>query len=348
MAETRSARPRGRPYLPAALRVGASALLLAAVAWAVDLGAALDRLTSADPWAVAGLLALVQAQVWLSALRWRLIARRLGVGLAWPRAAGEYYAGTLINQVLPGGVAGDAARAWRHTHSHAAAAIHGSAGRRSAGGPILRAVVLERLAGQAAFLLLAATGIAAWPVLRPDAPGSAAAAVVAAAAGVLGALALGLLVLTRLGPAGWRRGVAALGPDAGRALLARGAWRVQAPLNLLIAASYVGALALAAAAVGPALPWPAAVTVLPLVLLAMLVPVSVGGWGLREGAAAALWPSVGLSAELGVAAALLYGLAVLVGTLPGLVVLVRPVHGPRVCVGGGYPPSAGTRSARKA
>lgn len=343
MAETRSARPRVRPYLPAVLRVAASALLLAGVAWAVDPGLALARLAAADPWAVAGLLALFQAQVWLSALRWRLIARRLGLGLPWPRAAGEYYAGTLINQVLPGGVAGDAARAWRHTRIHPARAIGGPAA-----GPIVRAVVLDRVAGQLAFLLLAGAGVAAWPVLRTDAPGSAAAAVVTAAASVLGAIALGLVVLTRLGPAGWRRGVAALGPDAGRALLAGGAWRVQAPLNLLIGASYVGALALAAAAVGPALPWPAVMTVLPLVLLAMLVPVSVGGWGLREGAAAALWPGLGLSAELGVAAARLYGLAVLAGTLPGLAVLARPVRRPRGSITAAHPPSAGTKSARKA
>jgi uncharacterized membrane protein YbhN (UPF0104 family) len=332
--------PMVRPRRRAALRLGGTALVLAGLAWSVDLEAALAHLSGAAAGPVLALLLLVQAQVWLSALRWRLIARRLGVGLPWPQAAAEYYAGTLLNQVLPGGVAGDAARAWRHNRRHAAAPTDGGTG---AGGAILRAVVLERMAGQLMFLLLAGAGLAAWPWLHADAPGQVLNTVLTAAGAALVILVLAALGVATLGPVRWRRGLAALPADAVDGLIRGGAWRVQVPLNLAIAGSYVGGLALAAAAVGPALPWSAAVTVLPLTLLAMLLPVSVGGWGLREGAAAALWPSLGLSAELGVAAGLLYGLAVLAGTLPGALVLLRPLR----TGGRGVPPAYST-SARKA
>jgi len=56
-------------------------------------------------------------------------------------------------------------------------------------------------------------------------------------------------------------------------------------------------------------------------LMTMLVPVTIAGWGLREVAAAALWSAAGLSAADGVAVSVSYGLIVLVSSVPGAVVL---------------------------
>jgi glycosyltransferase 2 family protein len=47
----------------------------------------------------------------------------------------------------------------------------------------------------------------------------------------------------------------------------------------------------------------------------------VAGWGLREGAAAALWGMVGLSMAEGVLVSMAYGVLVLVSSLPGGLVL---------------------------
>ena len=58
-----------------------------------------------------------------------------------------------------------------------------------------------------------------------------------------------------------------------------------------------------------------------LVLLAMVVPLNVGGWGPREGMAAWAFAAAGLGATQGVAAATAYGVMGLVATLPGAVVL---------------------------
>ena len=60
-----------------------------------------------------------------------------------------------------------------------------------------------------------------------------------------------------------------------------------------------------------------------LVLLAMTVPTSIGGWGPREGVAAWAFAAAGLGAAQGVATATVYGVLSLVATLPGAVVLVR-------------------------
>jgi hypothetical protein len=56
-------------------------------------------------------------------------------------------------------------------------------------------------------------------------------------------------------------------------------------------------------------------------MLAMVLP-SVAGWGPREGATAWAFAAAGLSAGLGVATAVVYGVMVLVASLPGALVLV--------------------------
>jgi len=95
----------------------------------------------------------------------------------------------------------------------------------------------------------------------------------------------GLLVLTQL-----------FGADLGRAMVG---------LSALIVASYVLTFLLASDAVGATLPPIAAVTVVPLCLLTMLVPIGIGGGGTREAAAAALWPLFGFTGAEGLAASLL-------------------------------------------
>jgi hypothetical protein len=59
-----------------------------------------------------------------------------------------------------------------------------------------------------------------------------------------------------------------------------------------------------------------------LVLLAMTIPLTLGGWGPREGVAAWAFAAAGLSAAQGVATATVYGVLVLVSSLPGVAVLL--------------------------
>jgi hypothetical protein len=59
-----------------------------------------------------------------------------------------------------------------------------------------------------------------------------------------------------------------------------------------------------------------------LVLLAMAVPLSVAGWGPREGVAAWAFAAAGLGAGAGVATTVVYGVMSLVAVLPGAVALV--------------------------
>jgi hypothetical protein len=78
-----------------------------------------------------------------------------------------------------------------------------------------------------------------------------------------------------------------------------------------------------------------------LVLLAMGLPTSIGGWGPREGAAAWAFAASGLGASQGLATAVVYGVMTLVATLPGAVVLLVGWLGrraPRSRIPAGLPP----------
>ena len=103
---------------------------------------------------------------------------------------------------------------------------------------------------------------------------------------------------------------------------------LQVALSLLIVALNLAAFVLAARATGVALDPADALLAVPLVLAAMLVPLSVAGWGYREGAAAAVFPLIGASAAAGVSASVVFGAVVLVASLPGLAVLLVRKGGP--------------------
>lgn len=288
------------------LRLGLSLAVLAVLVWIVDAPEALSRLRMMDlRWIAVALVCLTGVTV-LMAWRWQITARRLGAafGLGW--AVREYYLAQLVNLCLPGGVLGDAGRALRSP--------------KGAGGltRAAHAVMIERLVGQAAVLMVGLVGLALtlmqggvdWPgwLLQGLVWSGVAACVVGAA---LGQVARRSGALQRFGQ------------SLRIAFLARAAIVPQLALSVAIALLMIAAFAACARATGAALSLEAALTLVPLILTSMMIPVSVGGWGLREGAAAALFPIIGASASAGVAAGAAYGLALMIACLPGVLFLSR-------------------------
>lgn len=269
--------------------------------------AILERLQQVSPgWLIAGLL-LTIVQVLLSAWRWRFTAGRLQLTLRPGVAVREYYLATLINQILPGGILGDAQRAWRHSHALP---------RR---GPAFQAVVIERFSGQLAMVAIA---LAVWFYWPPD----HAVDLPLPAAGTIGAVVGGITLMTA---AGMRMGMHRphwlrdWGRALNTALLTPRVLPVQLTASLAVAASYIAVYACCVMALGPTGTAGAWLPLIPMVLFTMLIPVSVAGWGLREGAAAVLWPLAGLPAAEGITAAVLYGALSLAASTPGLITLAR-------------------------
>ena len=136
-----------RPVLRA-VQITVTLGLLALLWRLVDGQAALAHLAGAQPLWLAGALALLTAQTVLSALRWRLTAGQFGIRLDLRTALSEYYLSQIVNQVLPGGMLGDAGRALR---------ARVQSGLMASG----QAVLFERLAGQIALFALFAGAVLA-------------------------------------------------------------------------------------------------------------------------------------------------------------------------------------------
>lgn len=295
-------------HMTVLFRLAVAVTLLALFWQLVDGPAVLQRLAASDPrWLLAALLA-TNLQTVLSALRWRLTAGRLGLPLTVGHAVGDYYLGNLVNQTLPGGMLGDAARAVRS--------------RREGLLVPAQAVVIERLAGQAALFAVMSAGLLLALVL-PQGPALPAQAVRVPLILLAGAAALALIagLAVRFWPGVAARAGSGFREAIRASVLARTVWPQQTALGLAIVACNLLTFDFCARATGSALPLLAIITLVPLVLTAMLVPLSISGWGLREGAAAGLLPLAGIAPEAAIAASLAFGGVLIAGALPGALVL---------------------------
>ncbi len=287
--------------------------LLALLAWRLGTGPFLDAVHVVSGRALAVALVIGGATTVLSAWRWAMVARGLGMRLPLSGAICDYYRSLFLNSVLPGGVLGDVHRAVRH-------------GRDVGDVPLaVKAVVLERAAGQIVLMVIGVAVVLTGrlplhaPSLGPDGRLAVAAVIMAA---LLGALALGPGA-----PARWRgsRAAGALrtwAADARRGLLSRGSWAGILLTSAAVLAGHLVMFVVAARAAGSTTSVLRLAPLLLLALVAMAVPLNIGGWGPREAATTWAFATAGLNAAQGLTMAVVYGLLALVASLPGAAVLV--------------------------
>jgi uncharacterized protein (TIRG00374 family) len=122
-------------------------LCLAYIVWKVDLGRTARILVHANIWYFLGAVAITVGTVWPMAWRWQRLLAAKGIHdrLTWLVRA--YFVAYTGGQLLPTSVGGDAVRIFETTRRHP--------GR---GGPIAASIILERVLGGAATLILAAVG----------------------------------------------------------------------------------------------------------------------------------------------------------------------------------------------
>lgn len=267
---------------------------------------ALLLLAEADPlWLIAAFMVLT-LQTLLSALRWKITAQELGIKLSIKTALSEYYLAQLVNQALPGGIIGDAGRAVRSRNE---------AGLLSSS----QSVIFERLSGQVGLLIVLVTALGttfvipggvSWPLW-----------ILLTVVGLIAALlvtGISLSVIARRFSGSLSRGLLSFGFAAKKVFLSSSSIAAHLALSLGTAICNVAGFTFAAWAVASSLNFSLALVLVPLILLAMLLPLTVSGWGLREGVAVALFPIAGFAAVEGLAASVAFGLVSLAVALPGL------------------------------
>lgn len=293
-------------------------VILLLVVLRVGLGPFVDGVRMVDASTVVVAVAVVAVTTSCCAWRWILVARGLGLQVPFGQAVAAYYRSQLLNSILPGGVLGDVHRGLTHGHDV------GDVGRG------VRAVAWERAAGQAVQVALTVLLLVVLPSPVHDAAPWGALAVVAV-------VAVGALVLRRQPEGSGRlgRAVRAAIDDVRHGLLARGAWPGIVLASAVVLLGQAALFVVCARAAGTDAPLATLLPIALLVLLAMALPLSIGGWGPREGVAAWAFGAAGLGAALGVSTAVVYGVVSLLAALPGLMVLALDLRVRRA--GRGHP-----------
>lgn len=290
------------------MRAAAGAGILVGIVATVGAEPFLRGLVAISPPAVGAALALAAVATCAAAWRWRILATRMGLRLGWGESVAAYYRSQFLNTVLPGGVVGDVHRAVSHGRSVAQVA------------QASRAVAAERAAGQVVQLTL---GLAVLTAAGASASGSA-----TASAGIVLALAAASVAVLAVIAGLSRRARTAFAREAA---ILRTAFASAGTVALVVAASvfvlgaHVATFLVACVAVGVDAS-PAQLTTAALVaVLASSIPLSLGGWGPREGAAAWAFGAAGLGAAAGIATATAYGVLAMIALAPGAAVVAASV-----------------------
>ncbi|MCS0599927.1 flippase-like domain-containing protein [Streptomyces sp. LP11] len=294
-----------RTHLGTAVGVAILAVLL----WRLGTGVLLDGLRRIDTATVLAALGIGAVTTGCSAWRWQLVARGLRIRLPLGTAVADYYRALFLNAALPGGILGDVHRAVRHGQS---------AGDVRRG---VKAVVLERVAGQ---LALTVVGAAVLLILPSPVRAQARDFGPLVALAVLGAVAVVLAVRMNRAPGSTLR--AGL-REARQALFSRQGGPGVALSSGVVLAGHLGMFVVAARVAGTAAPVATLVPLAILALAAMGLPLNVGGFGPREGVTAWAFGAAGLGADTGVAVAVVYGVLSLLASLPGAAVLAARWYG---------------------
>lgn len=259
-------------------------------------------------------LALTFAVPVLWAWRWKIVCQANGHDVAFRDHLSMQWLAGFAGQVLPDTIGLEAMRIWQHGQrvGDYAAATAGSLGDRAVG--VLGLIVL----------VLATQPLRAWVPVTRAADHVMDGIALIAIAGIVGVTVFAALPRV---PARLRRSrfiaVVVVVLDRIRFLFRSGGRLAVALLaGVLVHAVAVAAIGVWFLALGVQPGMSVVASVVPVVFMVMILPLSIGGWGLREGAFVFFFSAAGVSGAAALAVSILYGLSMIMAHLPGAVALM--------------------------
>lgn len=291
-----------RQSLKLLISVGLFAILIRAVDWRGVRGI----LIKADPQLLAVAMLALATAVLLAAWRWSLCASASGIALPRGFYVRATYAATFIGQVLPAGVGVDAVRLAYFMHGRARLAR------------ALQALLLDRMVGIAAVIVVMAAGL---PLMWNRLPLALKLLSMVLMAGLLGGcgvlwLFAKLPFIVNFRGEGRRRKLIDLLLSVRDSVLSKDALYAFLVSMIFYGVSIAG-VRWFAAALGLDVPYLLLLAIVAMAIFLSLMPISLNGWGVREGAMVVGLSALSVSRESALAISLLYGAGSAVATLPG-------------------------------
>lgn len=284
------------------IEITVSAILLWVIFSRVDLASVKDRLAELTFVGVTLVAALLTLHAVLSAVRWQRLIRHLGGSLKlWP-AVSAVLIERFVNQAVPSPVAGDGARFVQLARA----------------GQNLRlaaySIVIDRIfaLGGIFGVVIISLPLAAWVIKSDD--------LLKSILAIAGTPVIGIAVLALVRRRWWERlrKVPLLHYPIGIVLrlrdvvIAPRAFAVTAGLSVLVQTLPTFCFVVLARDLHIPLAATAATVFIPLIMLASALPISIAGWGIREGAAVVLMSQAGIAAADALSLSVLFGLINLV------------------------------------
>jgi len=291
-----------RPVLLVAVKLAISAALIALVVQAFDVRGLAAQLSRVEAGAVVLAVCLMLVAAPLQAARWRITLASNGNRLPFARVLAIVLIGNFFSQVLPSSIGGDAARIWCAyraglTPADAAATV-----------------ILDRMISLLGLLVLSLCCLPWLLALVPDAAARSA-IVLVVMSGIGGFLAF--VVFHRL----LDRWQVARALSGFAELVRRLAFspRLLQALAVSIAAMFVFTFVVfqLARALGAGIGYVDCLLLVPPVLLVSAIPISVAGWGVREGAMVVALGFAGVEPATAFGVSVLFGVTAAAASLPG-------------------------------
>jgi len=325
MRERDPARPGHRRRWLVALKLAVSLGLVAWLARGLGLHAIVQAMAKAEPGHLLVAASLLVASHLFASWQWGRLLARTGVKVRPWRVVGYTWAAALGNLVLPTGAGGDVAR------------VIGAGRESGEGAAVLGATLVDRLLGLSTLGALGLLGLTRLPELEGTHSGrTVVVAILANAAATLGLLtfllgpmrAKALSWLARRLPGRPAQRAAELGAALDR-LRKRPGFLTLIGISLLVQTCRILAHAEVARALDIRVGLGYFFAFVPLLAIAVSLPVSVGGIGVRESLGAFLFGFLGIDAARGSAMQLLAYLVTIAVTLPGVVGFAILTRAPR-------------------
>lgn len=302
-------------------KIAVTAGLIAYVFSTVDLKDVAASLAAANPWLILLALAFYIVAITINGMKWQVLLRALEVRVPFLAVLQFMFVGFFFNSILPANIGGDVMRGYgmaRYTDRTADAAV---------------SVVVDRIVGLLAYMSTAAvTAIVVVRLMNHTELRWLFNLALLALAGIGAVLAVMLSRRLRMqiarifqwGP------LARLAPMYEGVSAALDAYRFR--YRALFVAFLLGLAGLMAAnvvnwllfeALGGGVPFVDVMLFNPLIALVLLVPISVGGHGVIQGAYPFFYTLLGVPREQAVAVSVLMSFIIIVGSLPGGVLWLR-------------------------
>jgi uncharacterized protein (TIRG00374 family) len=288
------------------IKITLSAAMVAIVVHAFDVKGVAAHFMKVDVATLVLVVTIALGIALLHTLRWMAVIHATGHRLTFKTALRLVLIGHFFNQALPSSVGGDAMRVWCAYRAGLVLSI------------AVKTVVVDRLLSLVSLLVLAAIGLP-WLldiVIDPVARWALSSVVLAGLAGAAAFLALARLPRFALR---WRA-VRALVDVAKLSRKVLSHLRYAVPVVGLSIMSFLG-FAVIVYAIARAMQIDVTVRdcmlLVPPVILVTVIPVSIAGWGLREGAMVVAFGFINVTAGAAFAMSVLFGLTLAVASLPG-------------------------------